>query len=328
MGQRANLIIVENGAHRLFYSHWCANTLPHDLFWGPDHATAFIRIQREVDESGWLDEIWAEGGAVVDLDRRVLLLYGGEDVLYDIPMRRVYLDLLRRVWTRWEVRWAFEGIADLAEYVGFPRDRVLSERAVSPACTLEPPEERSWVDTVASIRTRSEQIRLYPLPGTVDDYLYCGLNLLDCCQTESGEAELSLDEWTDSFPTGGVHIDGITRTIEFWIACDAPDVERRVTQRWLGWNVQWRRDHYEFHLNVTQGRLRFPIPSRRRLESQIKEMLLHETSGSSVDLIARAIGTEAGDVEKVQINPWALRDDRLEIPVDDRRRILSSISRA
>lgn len=77
MGQRANLILVEGREYQLFYSHWCANTLPRDLFWGPEHAVAFIRIQRAVDDSGWLDEVWAEGGAVVDLDRKHFLLYGG-----------------------------------------------------------------------------------------------------------------------------------------------------------------------------------------------------------------------------------------------------------
>ena len=86
MGQRANLILVEKGKYQLFYSHWCANTLPRDLFWGPDHAQAFIRIQRPVGDSGWLDDVWAEGGAILDIDRKCLLLYGGEDILYDVPL--------------------------------------------------------------------------------------------------------------------------------------------------------------------------------------------------------------------------------------------------
>lgn len=66
MGQRANLIIVEYGKYELFYSHWAANTLTRDLFWSPEFATAFVQMQRQVDESGWLDDVWAEGGAVID----------------------------------------------------------------------------------------------------------------------------------------------------------------------------------------------------------------------------------------------------------------------
>ena len=96
MGQRANLVLVEDGKYQLFYSHWCANTLPRDLFWGPEHAVAFIRLQRAVDESGWLDDVWAEGGALLDLDRKRCLLYGGEDILYDVPLRRIISNCLAR----------------------------------------------------------------------------------------------------------------------------------------------------------------------------------------------------------------------------------------
>ena len=83
MGQRANLAIGNANNYELFYSHWCANTLPRDLFWGADHALEFISRQRAVSrDDGWLDTVWAEGGAVIDPNDRVLLLFGGEDVLY------------------------------------------------------------------------------------------------------------------------------------------------------------------------------------------------------------------------------------------------------
>lgn len=57
MGQRANLVIIKQDGYDLHYSHWCANTLPQDLFWGPQHAIAFIEAQPKVDETGWLDDI-------------------------------------------------------------------------------------------------------------------------------------------------------------------------------------------------------------------------------------------------------------------------------
>src|SRR5689334_9883307 len=99
MGQRANLIIVKDNGYDIYYSHWCANTLPTDMFWGPEHGINFIKNQKKVEpENGWLDDIWAEGGAVIDLDKKVFLLYGGEDILYNIPLRRLYLKLINQVW--------------------------------------------------------------------------------------------------------------------------------------------------------------------------------------------------------------------------------------
>src|SRR5688500_17014614 len=102
MGQRANLAIVTPQGYDLFYSHWCANTLPHDLFWGASHALEFVRKQRKVDrENGWLDTVWAEGGTVIDPQSEMLLLFGGEDVLYDVPLRDVFLQLLQASWSGW-----------------------------------------------------------------------------------------------------------------------------------------------------------------------------------------------------------------------------------
>jgi len=66
MGQRANLIVVRDNTYDLYYSHWCANTLPKDLFWGEQYAIQFIEMQTRVDEPGWLDDVWAEGGAVLE----------------------------------------------------------------------------------------------------------------------------------------------------------------------------------------------------------------------------------------------------------------------
>jgi hypothetical protein len=81
VGQRANLLIVGADGYELFYTHWRANTLDADLFFGPDPALAFIRSQRSTAEGAeWLDETWAEGGAVLAPTRRELLWFGGEDV--------------------------------------------------------------------------------------------------------------------------------------------------------------------------------------------------------------------------------------------------------
>lgn len=130
MGQRASLAVITDRGTELYYSHWRANTLDRDLFWGPAHATAFIRRQRsEAEGAEILDEVWAEGGAVVDQTRRTLLWYGGQDICFDIPRRRLHLALMRRLWRDWTIEWACEGIADIADALGISRDVVLTREA-------------------------------------------------------------------------------------------------------------------------------------------------------------------------------------------------------
>ena len=45
MGHRANLVIVTENGYELYYDHWLANTLPFQVFWGPEHALKLIRLQ-------------------------------------------------------------------------------------------------------------------------------------------------------------------------------------------------------------------------------------------------------------------------------------------
>jgi hypothetical protein len=324
MGQRATLVIVEGGQHRLFYNHWCANRLPDDLFWGPEHALRFIQSQQEVD--GWLDEVWAEGAAVLDLDQRTLLFYGGEDVMYDVPLRRVHLELMRQVWQSWDVRWAGEGIAAIAEYVGYPKDSVLRTEVVMDRpqqIAWSPPRQWDWTRTVASIRLVVDQMLFLPLPDFPDDVLFSGPALLDAAGTGGGFERLPLDEWMTTLPRGGFHVDLPSRTLEFWVARPAPDIQARVASRWPGWTVRWRQDAFEFQLDRTGGLLRFAVPSRTSLEESVMGMLLHETARSGADIVRDTIAALRAEGKNVEVNPWALHDNTVEVPLNIRRMILA-----
>ncbi|MCD9872531.1 hypothetical protein [Streptomyces guryensis] len=64
-------MVVDNGAWQRYYSHWAAHRVVDDLLPGPVAATRCFRANREIDE--WLDDVWCEGAALVDHDRRILL---------------------------------------------------------------------------------------------------------------------------------------------------------------------------------------------------------------------------------------------------------------
>ena len=228
MGQRANLVLGNAGGYELFYSHWCANTLPRDLFWGAEHAMDFVLKQRAVTaDEGWLDTIWAEGGAVIDVTNKTFLFFGGEDLLYDVPLRRLFLKMISAAWGDWTIRWAYEGIVDIAEYVGVARESVIanSNHKKELTTSLSPPKERDWLRCIGSIRS-GDELDIYPLDGLLLDYLLAGPQLVLASKSIKSLKTLDVSEWTEDFPTGGFHIDLNERQLHFWMGRHCQWMER------------------------------------------------------------------------------------------------------
>jgi hypothetical protein len=322
MGHRANLIVVRDGRYDLRYSHWAANTLPRDLFWGPQHAIAFTEAQPAAG-TDWLDDVWAEGGSVIDTDRHVFRLFGGEDLQYDVPLRRLYLTLLGVVWQGWDVGWAEEGIAELADYVGYPRDRVIArERDGSTDPDLRPPDQPDWVDFVGSVRMGDGSLKLFPLAGDLKNYLLRGSPLADAAALQPGLGRLSLAERTSTFPNGGFHLDLRSNRLGYWTAGDQPGVPARVAAQWFGWSVTWLRDRYEDQLAACGGLLSFPDRTADALFAELRSMLVREPGGSPTETVAWLAERERAAGKAVEVNVNALRDDRVEIPIITRAEIL------
>ena len=335
MGQRANLIIVQYGNYELFYSHWAANTLTSDLFWSPEFATAFIQTQQEVDkESGWLDEVWAEGGAVVDWDNKVFLLFGGEDVLWNVPLRRLYLKLIGCIWQGWTIKWAYEGIADIADYVNYPRSKVLAKQIVEPKidskpkrdnkCDLSPPEEKSWAYAIISVVFSDNSIGLFPLSSDMENLLYSGSQLAREVVNQRNLAlkEIILGEWVEDFPWGGIHLDLASHDLEFWLADDSIDIVKRIEQYWSDWNIVFHQDNFEFQELKTNNKLQFSKPSYQTLRKEIEETLMIEAHNSPVDGLLKFSELARQEGKEVEINPLALRNSRTELDIARRKEIL------
>lgn len=321
MGHRANLLLVDSKGYDLFYSHWCAITLPYDLFWGPDYAITFVCLQNQQTTDGWLDTVWAEGGAVVDVDRKQLLFFGGESILYHVPLRRVYLQLQQQTWPDWTVNWAFEGIVDLAEYVGVEREIVLSERDDEDQITrLDPPEERDWIQCVGTFQIQGNILH-FPLSGLLEDYLMAGPQLLDDCQNQKAYSQFRYADWTTEFPTGGFHVDADQKIISFWNATDCPGLFNQVKAKWPDWNVNWEKDRFESQSELSHDSLIFHVPETDLLLSELEEMLLADHQPFDIVKLADRL---AEDNSTVQINPLALRDDHLTLDKRKRSQILQS----
>jgi hypothetical protein len=344
MGSQANIVVVQDGKYDLFYCHWCAASLPSDLFWGPAHAVAYARNQLDpkplvrnvpvrrfspsrqsdswspaVDASGWLNDVWAEGGAVIDLDCKTLILYGGEDLGSHIPLRRLYLQLLQEVWEGWAIRWAKRGILDMAEYVGLPKERVIDGHFASSEFVVAEPR---WAWAIGSMLLEDHTVHLFPLEGGIQLELAAGPELINSMREHAGYTHLPLAEWGAPFPLAGYHVDVRERYVEYWQAAPAFDPETYIVPCWPGWRVTWLEDNYEVHLARLGDRVSLPTWSTEELLSRVQSAVMSGPALTLAAVEAMLQEIRKGGAEP-RLIPLAASDNPLELPVEARQEIFA-----
>jgi hypothetical protein len=78
VSDRANYVLVEGGQPRIHFSRWGALSIPALLLSGPDATVTFVRgltLDAEL-----LNDTWAEGGLLIDMDARLARFWGGQHI--------------------------------------------------------------------------------------------------------------------------------------------------------------------------------------------------------------------------------------------------------
>lgn len=212
----------------------------------------------------------------------------------------------------------------MAGYVGYPQEKVLADREEHTRLeiSLAPPDEKSWVELVASISFTNHELLLFPLEGGVDDYLPYGPGMLNRIDKSYGYPSLSLEEWSKNFPVGGFHIDVEAKRLEFWHAEAISNLTRKLRTVWSGWEVVNQCSSYASQLKCTHGLLQFQDINQRQLLEHLIAMLLRESS-NPVDAVASFLEKAEAAGKKVEVNPFALRNDRYELPRHVKEEILN-----
>jgi hypothetical protein len=310
MGQRANYIIIDDHGFVLKYSHWGANAIDGDMFWGPAHALAFINAQRDTDE--WLDDIWCEGGALVDLPKRTMLWFGGEDIVHDVMRHRLYMALLARTWPGWSVRCAFEGLCDVVDHLGLARDPVRSGRERKP--------RTKWVETgrwnwgVYTLRRTDGRITAHVSPVRVDELFHFPADVL-ASFVGAPSCELPLEG--DLRPAGGAHIDETERRIDLWSPEYAPDLSTRV---WPGWRLEHHGGRFEDQLERAGGALVLTPASQASAIEGLVASLMYESKVDPHGMLAAMM--KGRDPEKIEVNPLFFEHVPIQLSPDDKSQIL------
>ncbi|MDL4812945.1 hypothetical protein [Actinomadura opuntiae] len=297
MGARANFVLIGSGGVQLHYSHWGADLVCSALAAGPAPAVRFVTAQHRCDdpERDWLDDAWAEGGAVIDSTSRRLVFYG-DQLMLELPCKRAFLALLAETWPGWTVRWAYDGIGDLAAAAGVDRSAV---RAPDEDERFLPEETVTDLDDEVHLLTvrASGACTVYPL----DWYAHTawqGPALLDRLPA-GGLPRLDLPE----VPGGGLHVDVDARTAGVWIGGSCRGLVPALHELWPGWRVEFWEDRYEEQLARCGGTVTAPgIDLAGALDEVIAE-LGSRRGDDPVPRMLDAVRLHAGDGH-VELNPY------------------------
>lgn len=323
MGQRANLVVVTETGYELYYCHWCANKIETMLFWGPEHALKAIRAQDAVDV--WLDNVWAEGGVLMDIANHVLIFFCGQDLRWEFPMRRIFLSLMSYLWEGWEIRWAYKGILDMADYVGVKEQHGQTSPVTAPQKTpieelfVDPEDvDKKYVEIVGSVLTEDHRLCIFFLNGKVKLALEYGAGLAKLLQNQSPLSDFDFApkciEYNRFEPTGGFHLDLSQKHLYFWNSNDDA-TSYDIQPFWEGWDVITLGDGFEAHSRLTENRLKFWFPSVTGLLLQITQLLTRQAENSADRFKAFLNQLEQLGGQAI-VNPEALVDVQSELDLD------------
>jgi len=116
-------VIVRDGKSTFLRNNLGAYEIVEVSVAGPELTLRFLdtyhRLAFEGEDTGWRPG-WStysvcEGGLLVDRDKQVLMMFTEHR---DWRLCVAYLDTARRTWPGWDVRWAHDGISELARYAG------------------------------------------------------------------------------------------------------------------------------------------------------------------------------------------------------------------
>jgi hypothetical protein len=275
IGQRANYVEIKDGQWRIQYSHWGANEIARDIFWGPNRALGVVRGCEPAES--WLDEVSCEGAVLMDRDRHCLLFFAGGALEDNLPLRRIYLQMLAIMWLGWQIRWADNGLVDIARHVGDDASKIIVRDD-----EFEKPASLGRIRNLRRLTARERGIWFTVCDDNgrlADNYFVDAMQSL----------MLAGPVLVDRFPTrlidpippedrvkGGAWIDAGRKELIFWRADAAPDLERRFGARWPGWSVRRQTEGWQTQLELSGRRAPELRADPANLVSAVIDLVLDE----------------------------------------------------
>ncbi|MFD5922482.1 hypothetical protein ACFVYP_38035 [Kitasatospora sp. NPDC058201] len=268
MGDRANFVVVrESGEYELYLSRFGAVGIDLDLLAGPAETLSMVRCLGAGDR--WLDDVMCQGAALIDLGRKVLMLFAWEGPSAEMRYRAATLELLREAWTGWEVRWMYDGPADLRTYLGLDSEHVRDRDCGLVVGPMLEPDDEDLADPESPLAVVTVGTdRCHVLANINDHPVREGTALLDrlAGAPDHGVCKLPAD--------AGIHIDLLRRRVGWWLLGASAEAYE-MPQRWPGWTVEFWQDRWQEHARWAPGLFEPPQVDRERALADVRSAATH-----------------------------------------------------
>lgn len=326
MGHRCNLVIIENRQATIYYDHWAANRLDLELMWGPEIARIFIE-EREPAPDFWLDDIWAEGGCVVDFDTKYLLWYGGDEITDAPELNLMAQALMKSQWMGWSIEWAKDGIFDIARRAGVSIDLVSADKPSEPEDLVlsyiceSGPYKFLHANNVISIVDQGK-LSWAILYGSIESLANVDLDPFAVARLVRNFSEDHLEQCKLLDPVleeyaWGAHFDLDRRSLEYWNPKPSEGLQTLVKQKLRNWSVVDHGPDYLWHKALVPAKDWPTISRQKKLDLiQVYRQLLSEEHTNPMENVLTAISNDCK------------KNIQLQVPLEKRTNPMADIQTA
>jgi hypothetical protein len=324
-------MIVRDGECTFLHNNLGAYEILEVSVAGPEITLRFLDTYHRLAFDGEADTGWrpdwftygvSEGGLLVDCDKQVLMVFTEHR---SWSVRAAYLDTVRRTWPGWQVRWAYDGIAELVRYAGLdPTGEEQHGRGQQPLYERgrRAPARLVYLVTVARPGARPA---VYGLTSEATLPWWVGPDLLDAL----GEADL--DPTFRYVPWAGMHLDPAARTAGVWT------VNRALTglvedwpELWPGWRLEFWEDRFQEQLErCGDGAVAVTVPDAQRCGLALANCVVNTWLfflAEDVDRNYRTLQKEGERTDRQRQEVWKLTREQTAMTRSDMAKLLLTIT--
>ncbi|MFJ2831460.1 hypothetical protein ACIPC1_28510 [Streptomyces sp. NPDC087263] len=267
------VVVSEDGGLDVYEARFGAVGLDLDLLAGLDAVLSLLRARPQVQgQWPWRGDSACEAAALIDLRRKTLFLFTWEGAITRMRHRAAAWEVLSRAWPGWELRWTYDGQAELLACLGLDPEKSRDpDRSVYPELVLEPDDEE--------LAGRDPCVRVVTI-GTDRCHLLSAVN--DHPITEGPALVNRLAGTPDHgvcaiAAESGIHVDPERRRVGWWLL-NATAEAGEMAARWPGWTVEFWHDRWEEHVRVADGRFAPPPVNREQALAELRSEALEHWS--------------------------------------------------